>query len=78
MTSEQNKPDTYLCLQNENGSFEADLVTFREKGQQVRYLAFTFTNLNQKTNIQEQSTLSLDEQSFLKLKDFFRQLEWNS
>ena len=69
---------TYLSLGNErDGNIEMDLVTFREKGQQVRYLSFLINSLD--TNQQPVSaSLSLDEQSFNHIKEFFSQLEWNS
>jgi hypothetical protein len=64
---------TYICLGNEGGDkLEADLVTFREKGQQVKYFALTFTNPENET-----SSISLDQQSFTTLKEFFAQLDWS-
>lgn len=63
---------TYICLTNEGGDkLEADLVTFREKGQQVKYFAITFTNPENK-----ESSISLDKESFATLKEFFAQLDW--
>ena len=64
---------TYLNLNREDGSkLEVDLITFREKGQQVKYLAITFTDANQNS-----ASISLDQESFNTLKTFFRQLDWN-
>jgi len=63
---------TYICLSNEKGDkLEADLVTFREKGQQVKYFAITFTNPENK-----ESSITLDQESFNSLKEFFTQLDW--
>jgi type VI protein secretion system component Hcp len=64
---------TYICLDNENGTkFEVDLITYREKGQQVKYLSVSFTDTNQ--NI---ASLSLNQESFDTIKLFFKQLDWN-
>lgn len=64
---------TYICLNNEDGTkFEVDLITFREKGQQVKYLSFSFTDAKQNT-----ATISLTEESFNIIKSFFKQLDWN-
>lgn len=71
-----NKLDTYIALQNEDGKIEVDLVTFREKGQQVRYLSF---NIQQTVeNAPVSTSISLDEEAFNKMKIFFKQLDWNS
>ena len=65
--------ETYLCLGSEGGDkLEADLVTFREKGQQVKYFSLSFTNSKEQT-----SSISLDQESFHTLKKFFEQLDWN-
>jgi hypothetical protein len=64
---------TYICLGNQEGDkLEADLVTFREKGQQVKYFALTFTDPANKS-----SSISLDQESFTTLKEFFAQLDWS-
>lgn len=64
---------TYICLNNEDGTkFEVDLITFREKGQQVKYLSFSFTD--EKQNL---ATISLNQESFDTIKLFFKQLDWN-
>ncbi len=64
---------TYICLNSENGTkFEVDLITYREKGQQVKYLSVSFTDVNQNV-----ASLSLSEESFHTIKSFFKQLDWN-
>lgn len=64
---------TYICLSNEdNTKFEVDLITFREKGKQVKYLSVSFTDAKESC-----VSLSLDEESFETLKKFFKQLDWN-
>ena len=65
--------ETYICLNSEDGSkFEVDLITYREKGQQVKYLAVSFTDAKQST-----ATISLNQESFDNIKTFFKQLDWN-
>jgi len=49
-----------------------DLITFREKGKQVKYLSVSFIDSKEST-----VSLSLDEESFNTLKSFFKQLDWN-
>jgi type VI protein secretion system component Hcp len=64
---------TYVCLDSENGTkFEVDLITYREKGQQVKYLSISFTDVNENV-----ASLSLNEESFGIVKTFFKQLDWN-
>lgn len=64
---------TYICLNSEDKSkFEVDLITYREKGQQVKYLSVSFTDANENT-----ASLSLNEESFDNIKLFFKQLDWN-
>lgn len=69
---------TFLCLMGPDGvSVEVDLVTFREKGQQTKYLSISFVDTSQG----EPTTLaaqSFDQESFYSLKKFFEQLDWNS
>ncbi|HUS49429.1 MAG TPA: hypothetical protein VMZ91_04655, partial [Candidatus Paceibacterota bacterium] len=66
-----------LCLQSpDHISFEVDLVTFREKGQQTKYLSLSFVDENH--NPSQVFTKSLDQESFNMLKKFFSQLDWNS
>jgi len=72
------KKDTYLCLKNEKSLIEIDLVTFREKGEQTKFLSVGILAKNEKTGEGQEVGISLDEESFLTLKEFFKQLEWNS
>lgn len=67
------KQTTYLCLDSLDGTkFEIDLITYREKGQQVKYLAISFTDAAQNV-----ASLSLNEESFDNVKKFFSDLNWN-
>jgi type VI protein secretion system component Hcp len=64
---------TYICLDSEDGTkFEIDLITYREKGQQVKYLSISFTDANKNV-----ASLSLNQESFDTVKSFFKQLDWN-
>ena len=72
---------TYLCLGDpanpSSGTLELDLVVFREKGEQTRYLTITF---GQKDQSGEPATVSinLNEESFNSIREYFKNLEWNS
>lgn len=72
--------DTYLSIGDSSSTLlEIDLVTFREKNQEMRYLGLTFTGTNPKTGEPQESFVNIDnEESFYVLKNFFAQLEWNS
>lgn len=64
---------TYVSLDSGDGSkFEVDLITYREKGQQVKYLSVSFTDSNQNV-----ASLSLNQESFNTIKSFFANLDWN-
>jgi hypothetical protein len=68
---------TYICLSSPEGiNFEVDLVTFREKGQQTKYLSVSFTDERQSPP--SVFGTSLDQESFNTLKKFFSQLDWNN
>jgi len=70
-------PETYICLQSSDGvNFEVDLVTFREKGQQTKYLSISF--IDESKNPSQVFSKSLDQESFNTLKKFFSQLDWNN
>ena len=72
---------TYIALGDatnpESGKLELDLIVFREKGEQTRYLNVSFT---QKDEGGQPSTvaISLNEESFNSIREFFKDLEWNS
>lgn len=72
---------TYLCLGSaENpsaGSLELDLVVFREKGEQTRYLNLSFAQPDE-NNETKSVSINLNEESFNTIREFFKQLDWNS
>ena len=69
---------TYIAVGNENASIEFDLVTFRQKGEEARYLAVSFTGLDitKDPPIEQEAFINLGEEDFKKIKSFFEQLEW--
>lgn len=73
-------PSTYLCIGNEqSGQLEVDLIQFREKNISMRYLSFTFSGINPKTGQIQSAFINIDnEEAFLTIKNFFKQLDWNS
>lgn len=80
---ETNQPvKTYLMLGNKDEStnseniMELDLITARHKGEEIRYLSINFQKLIG-SQVSENS-ISLDEEGFNNLKEFFAQLSWNS
>jgi len=74
---EVTKNKTYMCLQNEGGMVEIDLVTFREKGELTKFLSIGLLTKNKQNEGQELS-MNFNEESFDLLKKFFQELEWNS
>ena len=68
---------TYLALGDaanpNSGTLEFDLIVFREKGEQTRYLNVTFGEKDQNP-----TSISLNEESFNSIKEYFKNLDWNS
>lgn len=72
-------PTTYIRLGNEEaGELEIDLISYRQKGEQVKYMSLSFSGKNPKNSEAQESSVSLDEETFYALKKFFLQLDWNS
>jgi len=64
----------------ESGKMEIDLVTFRERGAETRYIAIAFSGLNIKADppVQQEAFFNIEtEVEFNKLKDFISSLNWN-
>jgi len=74
------KCETYFSCQNEEaGTLEVDLVTFREKGLETRYLSLLLSGLDVRQNppIQQEAFLTIESrEEFERLKSFFAQLDW--
>jgi hypothetical protein len=71
------KKVTYMCLSGSDGvNLEVDLVTFREKGQQTKYLSISFVDTTQEPPV-TLSSQALDQNAFIEIKEFFKQLDWN-
>lgn len=68
-------PQTYFSMgSSETGSIEIDLVSFRQKNQEAKYLTIAIKNPGQN---EEQSFAIDNEEAFNTLKKFFEQLVWN-
>lgn len=72
---------TYLCLGNpenpKDGQLELDLIAYREKGEQTKYLSLSFSQPDEGGESNSVS-VRLNEESFNSIKEFFKQLDWNS
>jgi len=70
-----NENQTYFNMgSTETGSIEIDLVSFRQKNQEAKYLTIAIKNPGQN---EEQSFAIDNEEAFNTLKKFFEQLVWN-
>jgi hypothetical protein len=72
--------ETYFCYQDESaGNLEIDLITFREKGVETRYLSLLFSGLDVRQNppVPQEAFLNIESrEEFEKIKAFFAQLDW--
>lgn len=70
---------TYIKVGSEEASLEFDLITFREKGQEARYLSVSFAGIDitKEPPVAQEAFVNIDEEGFKKIKKFFEQLEWN-
>lgn len=72
--------ETYFCFEDvDAGNLEIDLITFREKGVETRYLSLLFSGLDVRQNppIQQEAYLNIEsKEEFERIKAFFAQLEW--
>ena len=79
-STEYSDCDTYFSFAEKNGSnLEIDLITFREKGIETRYLSIMLNgqDVRQDPPTPQSAFLSIDsKEEFEKLKSFFVQLEW--
>jgi len=73
--------DTYFeGGDEETGLLEADLVSFREKGKETRFLSFKISNFvltGEETQKYELSKTIDTEEKFLEFKRFVANLNWN-
>lgn len=74
---------TFMKLETKNpdgqvsGVIEIDLISFREKGQESRYLSINTLGVGQ-DGVQSETIISIDNEiDFKKLKDFISNLNWN-
>ena len=71
---------TYLNIGSpETGMLEIDLVSFRQKNEEARYLSLSLLNPSESGEQSKPAVFAIDnEEAFMVLKKFFEQLEWNS
>ena len=75
----KNPQETYLGLSNGNdGNIEFDLVTARQKGQEIRYLSISIQGISEGTSEIQNASINVDEETFKRIKAYFTNLEWNS
>lgn len=79
----QNQTKTYIRLETKNingqtsGILEIDLISFRERGVESRYLSINAVGSGQ-NGAQSDTVLSIDnEADFNKFKKFISELNWN-
>ena len=72
--------ETYFSFTDTSANnLEIDLITFREKGVETRYLSFLFKGYDTTQNppIPQESFLNIEsKEDFQNLKNFFSQLNW--
>jgi len=72
--------DTYFSYEDDGGgSLEVDLITFREKGIETRYLSLLFSGMDVRQNppTPQQAYLNIEsKEEFERFKAFFAQLDW--
>lgn len=75
--------NTYIKLETKNpqgqvsGVLEIDLISFRERGQESRYLSINVVGAGQDGG-QSDTTISIDNEiDFIKFKEFVSKLNWN-
>ena len=62
----------------ETGSIEIDLVSFRQKNMEAKYLTISIQNPGESGEQSKLNTFAIDnEEAFNSLKKFFEQLIWN-
>jgi hypothetical protein len=65
---------------SEDGHIEFDLVSFRQKGEETRYLSIKVTGFDDEKDLPAPQSAAMsisNKEEFEKLKAFFSQLEWN-
>ncbi len=70
-----NENQTYFNMgSTETGSIEIDLVSFRQKNQEAKYLTISIKS----PSSNDETSFAIDnEDAFMALKNFFKQLDWN-
>jgi hypothetical protein len=76
---ENNNSSYYLKIGDETATLEFDLITFRQKGQEEKYLSISFNgvDITKDPPVSQEAFVNIDEDGFKAIKNFFQQLEWN-
>ena len=77
---EGNKKTYYSAGSEDSGVMEIDLVTFRERGTETRYIGIGFSGLNVKVDPPEPQEAFYNietESEFNEFKNFITNLNWN-
>ena len=73
--------DTYFVIGNEEvGKMEIDLVTYREKGEETRYIAMMFSGMNIKEDppTPQEAFFNIEtKKEFSDFKEFIANLNWD-
>lgn len=57
---------------------EVDLIISREKGKENRRLTMNFAEIDEKSKQIIEKSVNINKESFMQLKEFFSNLDWNS
>jgi hypothetical protein len=57
---------------------EVDLIISREKGKENRRLTMNFAEIDEKSKQIIEKSVNINKESFMELKEFFSNLDWNS
>lgn len=61
-----------------SGILEFDLMSYREKGEEKRFLSINSAGYNPETDTPGRAVLNIsNEEDFYRIKEFFKNLEWN-
>lgn len=81
--TQEGEPTTYIKLETKNteeqvsGIIEVDLISFRERGQESRFLSVNTTGSDAEGKLST-TTINIDnEADFNRFKKFISQLNWN-
>ena len=79
ITEQTKSVPTYTKVEGDSSALEFDLITFRQRGEESRYLSITFSGLDitKDPPVSQEAYVNLGEEGFKKIKSFFEQLYWD-